>query len=194
MIMNLIEKLKDIFHEKELTLEHALKRIENDAGKHEKETLDIACRLSGKAHSEFHALCALLENFEKADVQEKRARASKSVKDRFCAYAKSQIRSLGKPEKNMEDIRDFVNEASGIINSLGGLTPKQMMHIKFFFAEDMRPVSAKIVEINALLDEAKKLASGKKSYSEIKKMLERTEELGNAIKENTGSIENSKSR
>lgn len=192
--MNLIEKLKGIFHEKELTLEHALKRLKNDAGKHEKETLDSAYRLSGKAHSEFQALCALLEDFEKTDVQEKRARASKSVKDRFCAYAKNQISALGMPEKDMEDIRKFVSEASGVINSLGGLTPKQMMHIKFFFAEDIRPVSAKIGEISALLDEAKKLATRKKPYSEIKKMLARTEELDNAIKNNTDSIGNSKSR
>ncbi len=195
--MNLIERIRGVFHKNEeaMPLEKALERVNAGIESHKREALHNVYGRTEKIHSGLRELYGLLDAFEQAEVRDKRAKASESVKDRFCKYAKDQIIPLAKPEKDMEAVKAFIGEASAVMQSLGGLTPKQMMHIKFFFSDEIGPVSKKIAEINSLLEETHKLASPEKlgAFLRIRKTAGRIEELDAKIKESLAAIEATKS-
>jgi len=198
--MSLLGKIKNMFQDKqeepleELNLDEAIEKFNSGIQDHKEEILDNVYNISNSMYSkleELHKALSFLENYE---ISDKRAEASKTIKDRFCDNAKSQIKSIEKPGKNIEDLSRFIEEVAGTMSKLGGLTPKQMMHIKFFFASASRNVSKKADEINKLLKEGKKeMASGKmKVYTKISETRKLIEKANNKIKEKDTAIEENK--
>jgi len=159
--MSLLSKIRNIFNEKdeelqELSLDEALKQINAKMENSKGEILGNTHKISTEIYSRLKELHTFLSTLEKEDVEDKRGMASKDIKDRFCSVAKQQINSIEKPERDFDDVNKFLNDVSHTMNTLGGLTPKQMIHIKFFFAEQSRNIPKKTEEIRNLVNEARK--------------------------------------
>ena len=181
--MSFINKIAKIFGEQEkqkrISIDDAIKIIENKrnekliliVGESYKDALQI--------YSEIQVLRSIISEFKKIRIEEKRARASTDVKDRFCASSERQLSSIEKPEKELESIKDFLNKTERTFASLGGLTPKQMMHIGFFFKGDISAISRKTVFIsNSIQNTRKDMDSINEYYrfSEIREKIKLLEE------------------
>ncbi len=181
--MSFINKIAKIFGEQEkqkrISIDDAIKIIENKrnekliliVGESYKDALQI--------YSEIQNLRIIISDFKKVRVEEKRAKASNDVKDRFCASSERQLSSIEKPEKELESIKDFLNKTERTFASLGGLTPKQMMHIGFFFKGDISAISRKTVFIsNSIQNTRKDMDSINEYYrfSEIREKIKLLEE------------------
>ena len=71
------------------------------------------------------------------------ARRSENVKERFCSVAARQLENM--PQDSL------IQWTGSLMNSLGGLTQRQMLHINIFFREDFAPIAKKMREIEGLL-------------------------------------------
>src|SRR3989344_9225620 len=133
--MSLLGKIRNIFEkepelQEELLLDDALKQLNTKIENSKDQILENTYKISTEISSKLKELHLLLSSLEKEDIEDKRGMASKDIKDRFCSVAKQQIKSIEKPEKDFDDVNKFLNDVSHTLNTLGGLTPKQMIHIK----------------------------------------------------------------
>jgi len=196
--MSLLSKIRNIFNEKdeelqeELLLDNALKQLNTKIENSKNEVLENTHRISTEIYSKLKDLHVLLSTLEKEDLEDKRGKASKDIKDRFCSVAKQQISSIENPEKDFDDVNKFLNDVSNTLNNLGGLTPKQMLHIKFFFAEQSRNIPKRTDEIRNLVNEARKeIEIHDAEYIKIKTLRYEIEEINTDIKEKSGAINDS---
>ncbi len=171
--MSLFSRIGKIFGEKErekIPVQEALRMIEIQRSEKMAAITDESYKNSVQIYSEIQGLRSAIADLKKVRVEEKRASASTDVKDKFCAAAEKQLSAIEKPEKDMEKILAFAAGTEKTFSSLGGLTPKQMMHIGFFFKGDVAAIARKITGINDLLQKIKTDAESLRKYDKVLKM------------------------
>lgn len=144
----------DIFRSapvKQFTIGEAVVLIRSELESLQRKNKEEAYRSALKIHGEISHLVELIEEFSRKEVYD-RAKSSAAVKERFCSLSKKQLTSLEKPEKENSFL--FLQSVRSILENLGGLTQRQVLHINFFFREDFKPAAKKLKEITTLLDVA----------------------------------------
>jgi hypothetical protein len=174
--MSLFSRIGRIFREEEpksATLEEALDIIKNRKKEKEVSVLDESYNNSMRIYSEIQDLRSKLSDFNKIKLGEERAKASNDVKDKFCAASERQLSAIEKPEKDLEKIKMFIDGTEKTIASLGGLTPKQMMHVGFFFKGEISAISRKTVVISDLVQSVKNGIKDLDEYEEFFRILDK---------------------
>jgi len=200
--MSFLDRIAKLFGEQEkqeLTIDDAIKIISDQRNAKTSSVMDESYNNTLKIYSEIQSLQSLISNFQKAQVYDEKAKASNAVKDRFCQSSEKQLSAIEKPEKDLENIRRFLDEVTKI-EKLGGMTPRQMMHVGFFFKEELSRISRKTIVIGDLVKNVKKdldsLDEYEKFFSTIEKIKSLEEELPEKDKEKKSmenAIENLKS-
>lgn len=175
--------------EKNYTLEESIEAIKNELNKIESTNNDEMFKISNQIYPALRDLQHLIEEFHKKDVPG-HAKSSANVKDRFCSMAVRQLLLIKPPDK--ANTETFLKAASNIIETLGGLTHRQIMHINFFFKEDFRPIAKKINEINSMLSMKDNSTDHKKAVSYYNRINILEENKKKLLEEKRGLEENMK--
>ncbi|HLC67643.1 MAG TPA: hypothetical protein VJI12_02050 [archaeon] len=134
--------------EKTYSLAEAVGIIEKESAEREasrrKEIYAVALRVN----NELPPLALAIKEFSKKPAPPQ-ARSSEKVRDRFCEIAVQQIAAMQPP--SAAEPQEFLRAAHQLINGLGGLTERQLLHLGIFFQYDIQPVAKKMKEINNLL-------------------------------------------
>lgn len=133
---------------KQYSLEESIKLIENELESLQSKNKEESYLTAVKVYDEMKQLGALISDFSKKEVPDL-AKSSANVKDRFCTLSERQLKNMNAPSRL--DFFQYLSASRIILDSLGGLTQRQMLHINFFFKEDFKPVAKKINEIHAML-------------------------------------------
>ncbi|MBI2970843.1 MAG: hypothetical protein HYY37_00315 [Candidatus Aenigmarchaeota archaeon] len=154
MLRNLFKTEESRFQEEKiLSFEEALLLFNSGCESLSAEKLNQALGLSEKIFSEFRIMEETLSALKLQKLDEK-YRSSEAIKNQFCEKFIARTQKLEMPEKDNHDIRSFADSA-GMLAADTGITPKQAMHLKFFFESEMKGISEKIRRIDALLAEMK---------------------------------------
>lgn len=116
------------------------KELESIQSKNKNQMENVARRI----RLELNQLHQMVKEFAAKETPEF-AKRSENVKERFCEIAAKQLVSV--PEEPGELLRS----TSNLLNNIGGLTQRQILHINIFFKEDFLPMGRKIREIGHLL-------------------------------------------
>lgn len=116
------------------------KELESIQSKNKNQMENVARRI----RLELNQLHQMVKEFAAKETPEF-AKRSENVKERFCEIAAKQLVSV--PEEPGELLRS----TSNLLNNIGGLTQRQILHINIFFKEDFLPIGRKIREIGHLL-------------------------------------------
>jgi len=151
----MFERIKSMFRKKpeekrveELTLEEAEKFYKERLAGMEKEALEKCRTAQATITNRFSTLKSLFTALAEANIQEERAASSKVVKDRFAARALEIVDTTPGNELNsIADMRKFYYDVTDILSALGNITPKQAIHIQFFFGEQMSKIAAETENI-----------------------------------------------
>ncbi len=190
--MSLITRIGRIFGEQErkkVSIDDAIKIIEGQRSEKTRHTIDESYSYALQIYSEIQALRGMISAFKNAKIEEKKAKASNDVKDRFCLYSEKQLSATEKPEKDLDKINEFLYRTERTFTSLGGLTQKQMMHIGFFFKGEISAISRKAVLINDLVLRAKKCIDSLGEYESFYRVREEI----TFLKQKASLMENEKS-
>ncbi|GEM_PF-3757245 len=107
------------------------------------------------------------------EIEEKRAKNSEAVKNRFCEKSSLLLSSILENEpgeiKDFEDMEKYFNYMKKSLAKID-LSPKEVMHIKFFFPEDLSKLGKKINEISGNLEKVHTILNS--SFMVQKKSLE----------------------
>lgn len=131
-----------------------------------------------RVRAELQQLRQLIKEFDSKPTPEFAVR-SENVKYRFCTMAMKQLDTEMPTEPG-----EFLRYANNLLNTIGGLTQRQILHINMFFKDDFAPVGRKLKDIEQLL---KVKESGGEYmrvtalYQRIKAMEKRPDELDEAI-------------
>lgn len=169
--------------EKRYTLDEAMKIVESELSTRQRQDLDQSYMRATQMHHELQLLSKLIDEFSSKPAPDM-GRSSEGVKERFCTLSKRQISSLGSPDKAKP--QEFLREVGELMNSLGGLTQRQILHINFFFKEDFKSVGRKMKEISLLLSHDSRAPDHQKAVDMRRKInyLERQkEQAADAIKQ-----------
>ena len=138
--------------EKKMNFDEIKKYFYENSEKREKELVsqinaiknDIDFLVSGVAQD--------LKVLKTREIVEKRAKPSELVKNKFCEKSLNIINDIEK--KNISSIYDSMLYNDYMKKSIGkiDLSPKEVMHVKFFFSEDFSQIAKKINEILRKLD------------------------------------------
>ena len=82
------------------------------------------------------------------------AKRSENVKERFCTIAKKQLESLQQTDAEggiQLDPGELLRAAGDLLNNIGGLTQRQILHINVFFKTDFAPIGRKMKDIEQVL-------------------------------------------
>src|SRR3989338_3047111 len=179
--MGLFDKIFGKPTTKSCSLEEAIKLIENELQSLQSTNKEEQYKTAMQVHSEMEKLYFLVGAFRRKAVPEL-AKSSANVKERFCSISIRQINSL--PEPSSDEPWKYLQSVQNVLNSLGGLTQRQVIHINFFFKEDFSQAGHKINEINTLLNLKQRGNEHTKSvsmYQKIKNMKNREKELKESI-------------
>ncbi|HIG97123.1 MAG TPA: hypothetical protein HA230_02145 [Candidatus Aenigmarchaeota archaeon] len=182
--MGLFDKIFGQPKPKTYSLDEAIKIIENELHSLQSANKEEQYRTAMQVHSEMEKLYSLIGDFSRKDVPAF-AKSSANVKERFCSISIRQINSL--PEPSGDEPWKYLQSTQNVLNSLGGLTQRQIIHINFFFKDDFSLAARKINEINALLSLRQKGHEHMKSvemYKKIKGGEKRKKELSESILHN----------
>lgn len=174
---------------KSYSLDDAIKIIENELHSLQSTNKEEQYRIAMQVHSEVEKLYSLIGDFGRKPVPDM-AKSSANVKERFCSISIKQINSLPEPSSN--EPWKYLQSAQNILNSLGGLTQRQIIHINFFFKDDFSQAGHKINEINTLLNIKQKGNEHAKSvsmYQKINSITSRKKELSQSILQNQEKLE-----
>jgi len=174
---------------KEYRLDEAMKLIESELQSLQLANKEEQYRIAKQIHLEMGNLYVLIGDFSRKGVPEF-AKSSANVKGRFCSISIKQINSLPEPSSN--EPWKYLQSVQNVLNSLGGLTKRQIIHINFFFKGDFALAAKKIHEINELLILRQKGSEHMKStatYQKIKNMENRIKELSESILLNQEKLE-----
>lgn len=116
------------------------KELESIQSKNKNQMENVARRI----RLELNQLHQMVKEFAAKETPEF-AKRSENVKERFCEIAAKQLVSV--PEEPGELLRS----TSNLLNNIGGLTQRQILHINIFFKEDFLPIGRKMREIGHLL-------------------------------------------
>ncbi len=117
------------------------KELENIQNKNKAEIEATASRV----RSELKQLRQLIKEFDAKETPDF-AKRSENVKQRFCEIAAKQLES-----EMPQEPAELLRATSDMLNGLGGLTQRQILHINFFFKEDFSPIGRKMKEIEQIL-------------------------------------------
>ena len=131
---------------KVIQLNNALSFFEQELGDKEKQALQEIEDLKKAIPNCISTFRTSLKELEQAKVEEERARGSQIAKD---SYVKKSLKLLEniKPEDYMD-----TEKVNSLINSLMNLTPRQALHMDFFFKDEMMKISKDIKKIKTILD------------------------------------------
>lgn len=177
-----------------LSIGDAIKLIEDQRSEKTRYAIEESYGRVLQIYSEIQALRGLISAFKNIKIEEKKAKASNDVKDRFCAYSEKQLSAIGKPEKDLAGILEFLDKTERTFASLGGLTPKQVMHIGFFFKRDVSEISRKTVIIGDLVLKAKKsmhMLDEYENFYRVRKEIESLEQKASTMESEKRSTHNS---
>ncbi len=170
-------------------LEEAMKLIESELQALQSTNKEEQYRTAMQVHSEVEKLYSLIGDFSRKAVPDM-AKSSANVKERFCSISIKQINSL--PEPASDEPWKYLQSVQNVLNSLGGLTQRQIIHINFFFKADFSQAVHKINEINTLLNLKQKGNEHVKSvtmYQKIKGIENRRKEISESFSRNQEKLE-----
>lgn len=88
-------------------------------------------------------------------IEEQRAKNSEAVKNRFCEKCSLLLNAIIENEpgtiENFSDMEKYFNYMKKSLAKID-LSPKEVMHIKFFFPEDLSKLGKKINEISSTME------------------------------------------
>ncbi|MBI4895701.1 MAG: hypothetical protein HY831_04375 [Candidatus Aenigmarchaeota archaeon] len=94
---------------------------------------------------------SIVNEMKNREIEEKRAKSSEQIKNRFCEKSSLLLSSIIENEpaeiKDFEDMEKYFNYMKKYLAKID-LSPKEVMHIKFFFSEDLSKLGKKINEIS----------------------------------------------
>ncbi|MCD6092561.1 MAG: hypothetical protein J7J38_00900 [Candidatus Aenigmarchaeota archaeon] len=195
--MSFISSLKKLFggrkeeiKEETVSLDNLINFMKEKNREEIKEIEDESKRFREKIRSGFKELSKMLDDFKKIEARDDLSKASVAAKNNFCDRA---INILSKMPPVTSD--EFVGEAYKIIDEINNTTPRQMMHMDFFFRDNVEKIVSKIKEIKQTLDEYQEFLSTN-ILSDIEKLrheissVKKSESKIGYIEMNIKSIEN----
>jgi len=154
----MFERIRGIFKPKEdkeviLDMGTIRERISDLMKEDNEQQISGALQLRLQIEEKLVSLLQLFIELRNAEIPEPRARASKEIKDKFSDKSIRIIKAYQIPEiRNTEEIGIFCDSLKNLINKIT-LTPKEAMHIKFFFTEQTNAIGKEINELsNAVRD------------------------------------------
>lgn len=194
----MFEKIKALFKvrtkieekEKILSLEDAKRLFEEKMREKENLSLDDCRRIQEEIKNRFKMLSDLLTNLGTLDIIEKRAIASKRVKDSFVKRALAVVKELEFNDfKNMEDVEKIVFQIESSLKRIN-ISPREATHIHFFYSEEMKKINSEIEEITKSLDSLKDICSDLlKVRREIEKIFKNIEKEQHMIERDYSTSE-----
>lgn len=174
------------------SLDEAMEIITKNLHDMEEKTREESYQSALKIHRALQELSELIREFSARPIPES-AKASGDVKRRFCALSGSQLSGLEKPAA---PAAEYTRSVRSLLDGLGGLTHRQLLHINFFFREDFKPVAKKISEINALMPSAgdSEHARAEALYSRLAQLEKRAQDLQASILANEEKLNGLKAR
>jgi|GEM_PF-5856294 len=159
--MSFISSLKKLFggrkeeiKEETVSLDNLINFMKEKNREEIKEIEDESKRFREKIRSGFKELSKMLDDFKKIEARDDLSKASVAAKNNFCDRA---INILSKLPPVTSD--EFVGEAYKIIDEINNTTPRQMMHMDFFFRDNVEKIVSKIKEIKQTVDEYQEFLS-----------------------------------
>ena len=116
----------------------------------------------------------VVENLRKKEIPEKRAKPSELVKDRFAEKSLSTLARMQEIEKTdisgYSSIENFAESAKKHANKID-LSPKEVMHIKFFFSEEFSEIARLMSIVYKKIEKLENIVSGE--FAKQKKRIEK---------------------
>ena len=145
LIMGILSKIFGEKEEKKYSIDEAAaaiqKQLDGIQSRNKSQMQDAA----NKIRAELKQLRQIVKEFAAKETPEF-AKRSENVKDRFCTIAMKQL------DTNMpEEPAALIQTSRNLLNTLGGLTQRQILHINVFFKDDFAPIGRKMKEIENLL-------------------------------------------
>ncbi len=131
---------------KVIPLNNALSFFEQMLGEKEKQSLQDIEELRKSLPDSIATFSKSLNILEQAKVEEERAKGSQLAKDSYVKKSLKLIENI-----NPEDYTD-IEKVSNLLNLLVNLTPRQAIHMDFFFKEEMMQISKDLKKIKITLD------------------------------------------
>ncbi len=195
---------KEIAEEKEITLDEALELYKGMEGRSSATLLEAGAGNVSANMKNLGELSDFVRKFREKNIENEYARGSKMVKDTFCDRMLGLVQTIREPHSSVEGYRDFSARISKFISDFISTTPRQAMHLDFFYKDDLRTVAKMMKKIedenNALIslmkDSIDKVKDMESLFVDIKSCrleIEKNNSLGTveleeAIRENVEEI------
>jgi len=176
---------------KELSLEEKIELLRKTVEANKESVLQKANSNCSKILNTSKELRNVIKTLRTKDVPEKTAKGSREVKNRFCKVALEQLDSLLKEKefRDVNEIKNLLEETEKTILGLGGLTQKQMAHIRFFFEDDIKVISRKTKGIDSIIRETRSLIRPALDHNKIQNHLEKINRFEAEKKEKVNHLE-----
>lgn len=113
-------------------------------------------------------LRSFLNELKGKNLENEFAKGSKNVKDSFCEKALRLLDGISMPPETLDGYRQFAGRVSKLVADFVALTPRQMLHLDFFYKDDMKIFSKMLKKID---DENKAVTMNVEGhYEKIKKL------------------------
>jgi peptidoglycan hydrolase CwlO-like protein len=156
--MGIFDRIKSVFEPEQETIEVKLQDMDSFISKIAVSKKNAIISDSWNKHFE---IIKNLSELEKSLLRlrdkksgDKRAYSSNKIKDQFCNKAVNKIRTIEKPKKDFDDIRRFVFNSQSVLSDINSITPRQVIHMDFFFKDDMQQLAINLKKLDRSIQEA----------------------------------------
>lgn len=173
-----------------LSLDEARNRFEEKSSNILNQVLEECKKNQDEISERFKILSDLLQDLKGKRVEETRAIGSEIIKNRFVNSAISVIEKF-RYEKiaDIDDANKFIRDLSDVINKIN-VTPKQAMHLNFFFEKEMGKIAAVMDEIiKKNEDMRQKINLEIAKINNIKDLFSNLHEIENTLVKNRENLE-----
>ncbi|MFH0837551.1 MAG: hypothetical protein V1870_05455 [Candidatus Aenigmatarchaeota archaeon] len=138
-------------------------------------------------------LIVVMDSLGKKEIPEKRAKSSELVKNKFVEKSISLFNRMQEIEKinisGYANIEELAETAKKYANKID-LSPKEVMHIKFFFSEEFSEIAKLMSIIYKKIEKLEQIVVGDfaKQKKRIEKCISSIESYENGIREGEGQI------
>lgn len=169
---------------KSVKIKEAMDFFKAEAHESEKQTHQQILELKASIPTTMKNIRTAFEKLAAAKVPEERAKGSEQAKDAFVNKAMKLMDNMKEDDYlNMEKVSSFL---SSIIN----MTPRQALHMDFFFKDELMDIGAALKKLKTTLDEIDKLQNAGilKQRDLLEKLLKDYEDAKERIEVDTEKI------
>ncbi|MFH1420979.1 MAG: hypothetical protein ABIG30_03360 [Candidatus Aenigmatarchaeota archaeon] len=182
--MGFFSKVRSAFQDKPKSIEVKVLDVDKAVEFLNEKTRDKELEILQEKQAKLDELPKQLELLRKsfetlggANVPEERAKGSELAKDSFVNKAMKLI-------DNIDDKKDIDNVKS-LLNSINTITPRQALHMEFFFREQLKDIGGHVKGIHALINHIESLES-----TGLVKERKDIENIGHQLRSVKNDIEN----